>query len=72
MTNCLVCGRLGTEATVVGVCLGCGAMLCAAHRREAASAGPAGMRWGCPHVVGAQERPETPSTAEHERLARVD
>lgn len=51
MTNCLICGRDNRESSVVGVCLACGALLCAAHREEAARSRPAGMQFGCPHVA---------------------
>ncbi len=56
MSNCLVCARHNLESTVVGVCLGCGALLCAEHRIEATRQQPAGMDFGCPHVGAAVEQ----------------
>jgi len=49
MTACLACGPTAGSPSVVAVCLGCGALLCERHHREATRETSGGTRFGCSH-----------------------
>jgi hypothetical protein len=52
---CYVC-----RAQATGICTSCGAALCESHFRQALTYTVGGMRFGCPHGLGARETTALP------------